>query len=54
VSMAALAEEGFSNGTLLGDSASIRFPAPNRTRFSSRGLSPASVTSWPAVCPAAR
>src|SRR5258707_3225905 len=54
VSTTALAESGFSSGTLLGDSASTRLSTPNRIRLSSRDSSAASATSWPAACPAAR
>ena len=54
VSMAAFADAGFTSGTLLGDSASSRFSARKRTRLSSRQSSAASLTSWSAVCPAAR
>ena len=54
VSMAALADAGLTSGRLLGDSASMRFSAANRTRLSSRQSSAASLTSCSAVCPAAR
>ena len=54
VSTAALADDGFTNGTLLGDSASVRLSTSTRARSSSRLPRSASVTSRPAVAVAAR
>jgi hypothetical protein len=54
VSIAALADAGFTSGRLLGDAAATRFSTRKRTRCSSRQPSPASPTSAPAARPVAR